>query len=81
MTRRRSSKLRAVTDLRPIAPPERVAILDILRGCALYGVLASNVEGIFSGGWFGARLPDNVTRIGSAVLFAGFGLVLIATNL
>jgi uncharacterized protein len=47
-----------VSDLRPVAPPERVAILDILRGCALYGVLVANVDGIFSAGWFGARPPE-----------------------
>lgn len=48
-----------MTDLRPVAPPERLAILDILRGCALLGVLIANVDGIFSGGWFGARPPPS----------------------
>src|SRR5688572_4996456 len=46
-----------MTDLRPVAPPERVAILDVLRGFALYGVLVSNVESVFSGSWFGIRPP------------------------
>jgi uncharacterized protein len=41
-----------VTDLRPVAPPERLAILDVLRGFALFGVLIVNVEGPFSTGWF-----------------------------
>jgi putative Ca2+/H+ antiporter (TMEM165/GDT1 family) len=35
---------------------------------------------VLLGRWFGARLPDTVTRIGSAVLFAVFGLALIVTN-
>jgi len=30
---------------------------------------------------FGAHLPERATRIGSAVLFAVFGLALIVTNL
>jgi putative Ca2+/H+ antiporter (TMEM165/GDT1 family) len=29
----------------------------------------------------GARLPERATRIGSAILFALFGVVLIVTNL
>jgi uncharacterized protein len=41
-----------VTGLGPVAPPERVAILDVLRGFALLGVLIVNVEGPFSTGWF-----------------------------
>jgi uncharacterized protein len=41
-----------VTDLRPVGPPERVAILDVLRGFALFGVLIVNIEGAFSTGWF-----------------------------
>jgi len=37
--------------LQPVAPPERVAILDVLRGGALFGVLAANVHGLFSTRW------------------------------
>jgi putative Ca2+/H+ antiporter (TMEM165/GDT1 family) len=48
---------------------------------ATIGIVLSGTLGVLLGRWFGARLPENVTRIGSAVLFAGFGLVLIATNL
>ena len=37
--------------LLPIAPPERLAALDVLRGGALFGVLASNVYMLFSTRW------------------------------
>ena len=37
--------------------------------------------GVLLGRVFGARLPERATRIGSAVLFAVFGPVLIVTNL
>lgn len=43
-----------MTALGPVAPSERVAVLDVLRGGALFGVLAANVDGMFSGGWYGA---------------------------
>ncbi len=46
-----------MTTLRPVSPPERVAILDVLRGLALFGVLIANVDGMFSGGWFDAAGP------------------------
>ncbi len=49
-------------ELRPVAPPERVAVLDVLRGFALFGVLIVNIEGAFSTGWFrpapGTQLLD-----------------------
>lgn len=48
---------------------------------ATVGIIASGLLGVFLGRAFGARLPEKVTRIGSAVLFAGFGLVLLATSL
>jgi putative Ca2+/H+ antiporter (TMEM165/GDT1 family) len=48
---------------------------------ATIGIILSGTLGVLLGRFFGARLPERVTRIGSAVLFAGFGLVLIATNL
>lgn len=47
-----------MSELRPVALRERVAILDVLRGGALLGVLIANVDGIYSGGWFGLRPPD-----------------------
>ncbi len=37
--------------LAPVAPPERVAALDVLRGVALFGVLAANVHQLFSTRW------------------------------
>jgi uncharacterized protein len=37
--------------LAPIAPPERLAAPDVLRGGALFGVLASNVHMLFSTRW------------------------------
>jgi uncharacterized protein len=39
--------------LEPVAPRERVAILDVLRGGALFGVLAANIHGLFSTRWIG----------------------------
>ncbi len=41
-----------MSELRPVAPRERVAVLDVLRGFALFGVLIVNIEGAFSTGWF-----------------------------
>jgi putative Ca2+/H+ antiporter (TMEM165/GDT1 family) len=48
---------------------------------ATIGIILAGTLGVLLGRWFGARLPERVTRIGSAVLFAGFGLVLIGANL
>jgi Ca2+/H+ antiporter, TMEM165/GDT1 family len=48
---------------------------------ATIGIILAGAVGVLLGRWFGARLPERVTRIGSAVLFAGFGLVLIGANL
>jgi putative Ca2+/H+ antiporter (TMEM165/GDT1 family) len=48
---------------------------------ATVGIILAGALGVLLGRWFGARLPERVTRIGSAVLFAGFGLVLIGANL
>lgn len=48
---------------------------------ATIGIILSGSLGVLLGRAFGARLPERATRIGSAVLFAVFGLVLIATNL
>jgi putative Ca2+/H+ antiporter (TMEM165/GDT1 family) len=48
---------------------------------ATVGIILAGALGVLLGRWFGARLPERVTRIGSAVLFAVFGVVLIATSL
>ena len=48
---------------------------------ATVGIILSGALGVLLGRFFGARLPERATRIGSAVLFAVFGIALIATNL
>jgi putative Ca2+/H+ antiporter (TMEM165/GDT1 family) len=48
---------------------------------ATVGIILAGALGVLLGRWFGARLPERVTRIGSALLFAVFGLVLLVTNL
>ena len=48
---------------------------------ATIGIILSGTLGVLLGRVFGARLPERATRIGSAVLFAAFGLVLIVANL
>ena len=48
---------------------------------ATIGIILSGTLGVLLGRVFGARLPERATRIGSAVLFAAFGLVLIGTSL
>ncbi len=48
---------------------------------ATIGIILSGTLGVLVGRAFGATLPERVTRIGSAVLFAVFGVVLIVTNL
>jgi putative Ca2+/H+ antiporter (TMEM165/GDT1 family) len=48
---------------------------------ATIGIILAGSLGVLLGRVFGARLPERATRIGSAVLFAVFGLALIATNL
>jgi len=48
---------------------------------ATAGIICAGALGVLAGRMFGARLSERTTRIGSAVLFAGFGIVLIATNL
>ncbi|HET8620667.1 MAG TPA: TMEM165/GDT1 family protein [Acidimicrobiales bacterium] len=47
---------------------------------ATAGIVLSGALGVLLGRWFGTRLPERATRIGSAVLFAVFGLVLLATH-
>lgn len=48
---------------------------------ATIGITASGAVGVFVGRSMGARLPERATRLGSAALFAVFGVVLIATSL
>jgi Ca2+/H+ antiporter, TMEM165/GDT1 family len=48
---------------------------------ATIGITASGAVGVLVGRSVGTRLPERATRIGSAVLFAVFGLFLLATNL
>jgi Ca2+/H+ antiporter, TMEM165/GDT1 family len=48
---------------------------------ATVGVILSGVLGVLLGRVVGARLPERVTRLGSAALFALFGAALLATNL
>lgn len=48
---------------------------------ATIGIILSGSLGVLLGRVFGARLPERATRIGSAVLFALFGVALIVTNL
>jgi putative Ca2+/H+ antiporter (TMEM165/GDT1 family) len=48
---------------------------------ATVGIVLSGVLGVLLGRAFGASLPERATRVGSALLFATFGVVLIVTNL
>ncbi len=48
---------------------------------ATIGITASGAVGVFVGRAAGARLPERATRIGSALLFAVFGVGLIVANL
>jgi putative Ca2+/H+ antiporter (TMEM165/GDT1 family) len=48
---------------------------------ATIGIILSGSLGVLVGRAAGARLPERATRIGSAILFALFGVVLIVTNL
>ncbi len=48
---------------------------------ATIGIILSGTVGVLLGRVFGARLPERATGIGSAALFADFGLALIVTNL
>ena len=47
---------------------------------ATIGIILSGFVGVFVGRATGARLPEKAIRIGSSVLFAAFGIGLIATN-
>jgi uncharacterized membrane protein YeiB len=35
--------------MQPIAPRERLATLDVLRGLALFGVLVGNLHNLYAG--------------------------------
>jgi len=48
---------------------------------ATIGIVLSGSVGVLVGRATGARLPERAIRLGSTVLFAVFGVVLIATNL
>jgi Ca2+/H+ antiporter, TMEM165/GDT1 family len=48
---------------------------------ATVGIILSGALGVLVGRVFGARLPERVTRLGSAALFALFGAVLLVANL
>jgi Ca2+/H+ antiporter, TMEM165/GDT1 family len=48
---------------------------------ATVGIILSGALGVLLGRVFGARLPEPVTRLGSAALFALFGAVLLVANL
>lgn len=46
------------SELAPVAPRDRVAALDVIRGWALFGVLAANVYEVASGRRYGLAPPD-----------------------
>ncbi len=48
---------------------------------ATLGIIASGALGGAIGRTIGARIPRHIARLGSSILFAAFGTVLIATNL
>ena len=48
---------------------------------ATVGIILSGTLGVLLGRVFGARLPERVTRLGAAALFALFGAVLLVANL
>jgi Ca2+/H+ antiporter, TMEM165/GDT1 family len=48
---------------------------------ATVGIILSGALGVLLGRVFGARLPERVTRLGSATLFALFGAVLLVAIL
>ena len=48
---------------------------------ATVGIILSGALGVLLGRVFGARLPERITRLGSAALFALFGAVLLVANL
>jgi uncharacterized protein len=57
----------AVTELQPTSPRERLLTLDVLRGCALLGVLLRNVYELYSGRRI--RAPADHGRLDAASAF------------
>src|SRR5688572_18009391 len=53
-------------NLTPVAARERIDVLDVLRGFALFGVLLANVVWFFSG--FGDLTTEEVSRLPTIVL-------------
>lgn len=53
----------------PVAPEQRVAALDVLRGLALFGVLASNVHALFSTAWIRPDLPMAAAPLDAAAAY------------
>ena len=47
---------------------------------ATIGIFLAGALGVVVGRLLGARLPERATRLGSAAVFAVFGIVLIATS-
>jgi uncharacterized protein len=52
--------------LTPVAPGERIDVLDVLRGFALFGVLLANALWFFSG--FGDLEPEEVAQLPTVLL-------------
>src|SRR5882672_4086822 len=50
-----------MTEARPVAPPERITVLDVIRGWALFGVLVVNVHEAISGRRYGPDPADTTT--------------------
>ena len=61
--------LDAVAGAGPIMPADRIAAIDIVRGVALFGVMAINVVTIFRVSIFERFLPTPMTAAGSIVRF------------
>jgi putative Ca2+/H+ antiporter (TMEM165/GDT1 family) len=68
------------TMLATITLATREAPLGVWAGSTV-GMVAADALAIVVGQQLGARLPDRVIKIGAAVLFVVFGLVLIAEGL
>lgn len=48
---------------------------------ATVGIILSGAIGVLVGRFAGARIPERAVRIGSAIMFAVFGVVLLATSI
>ena len=58
-----------MAELCPVAPTERVAALDVIRGWALFGVLAANIHEALSGRLYLPDYPDRSTLDAVATRF------------